>query len=148
MLETGDPSLAEEIAQDTLTALVQRWRRYGPPDSSAAFVFAIARRRLARAAVRRRLWRPLEDAFGHHDGRPNPEQATAGLEERDRVVRALSRLRHPDRQMLLLAVVWGMNLEQAAQMLGISLSAAKMRSLRARQRLRELLEEGNGHGHR
>jgi hypothetical protein len=33
-LETGDPSLAEEIAQDTLTALVHRWRTHGPPADS------------------------------------------------------------------------------------------------------------------
>jgi len=144
-LETGDRSLAEEIAQDALSALVQRWRRYGPPDSPAAFVFAIARRRSARAMVRRRLWRPLEEAFGHRDGRANPEQAALRSDERARVARALSRLRPPDRQVLLLLTVWELPMEQAASTLRISLSAAKMRALRARQRLRELLEEGNEH---
>jgi DNA-directed RNA polymerase specialized sigma24 family protein len=36
-------------------------------------------------------------------------------------------------------------MEDAARTLGVSLSAAKMRAMRARQRLRELLEEGNEH---
>jgi RNA polymerase sigma factor (sigma-70 family) len=145
-LETGDASLAEEIAQDSLTALVQRWRRHGPPDSPPAFVFAIARRRSARAMVRQKLWRPLEEAFGRRDGHASPEQAAVKSAERAHVARALSRLRRSDRQVLLLLTVWDLGMEQAANTLGISLSAAKMRALRARQRLRELLEEGNGHG--
>jgi RNA polymerase sigma factor (sigma-70 family) len=138
-LETGDAGLAEEIAQDTLTALVQRWRRHGPPDSPAAFVFAIARRRSARAAVRRRLWRPLEEVFGLGDGRPNPEQAVVQSAERARVALALTRLRPTDRHVLLLLTVCDLGMEDTARTLGISLSAAKMRAMRARNRLRELL---------
>lgn len=147
-LETGDAGLAEEISQDTLTALVQRWRRHGPPDSPAAFVFAIARRRSARAMVRRRLWRPLGEVFGLRDGRPNPEQAALRLGERARVAQALARLRPADRQVLLLFTVWDLGMEDVARTLDVSLSAAKMRAMRARQRLRALLEEGNGNGQR
>jgi RNA polymerase sigma factor (sigma-70 family) len=145
-LETGDPSLAEEIAQDSLTALVQRWRKLGPPDSPAAFVFVIARRKSARAMVRQKLWRPLEEALGRGDGRATPEQAAVRSDERARVAQALARLRATDRQVLLLLTVWDLSMDDTAGALGISLSAAKMRALRARQRLRELLEEGNGHG--
>ena len=148
LLETGDASLAEDIAQDSLTALVQRWRRYGPPDSPAAFVFAIARRRSARAMVRRRLVRPLEEILGLGDGHPTPEEAAVMSSERARLVRALSRLRPADRRQLLLVTVWDQGMEDAARMLGISVSAAKMRTLRARQRLRALLEEEDNHGQR
>jgi len=145
-LETGDRSLAEEIAQDTLAALVQRWRKYGSPESPAGFVFAIARRRCARAMVRRRIWRPLEEVFGLRDGRASPEQEAVRAAEQARVTRALSRLRAADREVLLLLTVWDLGMEEAARTLGISLSAAKMRALRARQRLRSLLEEGHGNG--
>jgi RNA polymerase sigma factor (sigma-70 family) len=148
ILETGDPALAEEISQDTLTALVQRWRRHGPPESPAAFVFAIARRRSARAAVRRRLWLPLDAAMSVFDRRANPEQGAVRAGERARVVRALARLRPADRQVLLLLTVGDVGTEEAAGVLGISLSAVKMRALRARQRLREVLEAGNGTGQR
>jgi RNA polymerase sigma factor (sigma-70 family) len=141
-LETGDAGLAEEISQDTLTALVQRWRRHGPPDSPAAFVFAIARRRSARAVVRRRLWRPLEEVFGLRDGRPDPEQAVVQSDERARVALALTRLKPTDRQVLLLLTVWELGMEETARSLGISLSAAKMRAMRARHRLGEHLRLG------
>lgn len=46
---TGNRALAEDLAQDALIALVQTWRRHGPPDSPDAFVFAIAKRRAGRA---------------------------------------------------------------------------------------------------
>src|SRR5262245_12429403 len=42
---------AEDIAQDALVALVRRWRQQGPPDSSEAYVFAIARRRVLRVTI-------------------------------------------------------------------------------------------------
>lgn len=70
---TGDPGLGEEIAQETLTALVQRWRRLGPPDSPEAFVFAIARRRAGRAVLKRRLLLPLSAVAHHADSTRNPE---------------------------------------------------------------------------
>jgi RNA polymerase sigma factor (sigma-70 family) len=148
MLETGDAALAEEISQDTLTALVQRWRRYGPPDSPAAFVFAIARRRSARAVVRRRLWLPLEFALAVLDRRADPEQRAIRMSERYLLVQALARLGRADRQVLLLLAVGEIGVEEAAGLLGISMSAVKMRALRARRRLRELLEAGNGTGQR
>ena len=64
---TGDRSLAEEVAQDALAALVGRWRRRGPPQEPAAFVIAAARRRAARRMARNRvekLLTPLDAAAG------------------------------------------------------------------------------------
>ena len=147
-LETGDAALAEEMAQETLTALVQRWRRHGPPDSPAAFVFAIARRRCARAVVRRRLLVPLELVLDRRDHRSNPEQETVKRAERRLVGECLARLRATDRQVLLLLTVGEVGMEDAARLLGISVSAVKMRAMRARHRLRELLEARNGTGAR
>ena len=54
----GDRSLAEDVAQESLTALVRAWRNGGPPESAEGFVFAIARRRVGRVIWRRRLWLP------------------------------------------------------------------------------------------
>jgi len=50
--------------------------------------------------------------------------------------------------VLLLVNVGGLGLEEAGRLLGISLSATKMRASRARQRLREALENGHGTGQR
>lgn len=147
---TGEAEVAEEVAQDALAALVQRWRLHGPPESPEAFVFAVARRRAFRVAVRRRLLLPLGAAS---DGRAEAVQAAArpGLEERAvarddlaQTLAALRRLPGRDREALLLAVAGELATGEAARVLGISPSAFKMRLHRARKRLVELLEDRDG----
>lgn len=141
---TRQPSLAEEIAQESLSALVDRWRRHGPPDSPEAFVFAVAKRRAARVLLRRRLWLPLRLLDGRTDGSPDPEQRAMERSERDRLLRAIDSLPARVREALLLVVVADLPTREAARVLGISESAVKMRMLRARSRLSSLLEAENG----
>jgi RNA polymerase sigma factor (sigma-70 family) len=141
---THDPSLAEEIAQDSLVALVQRWRGSGPPTSPEAFVFAIARRRAGRVLRRRRLWLPLQLLAGARDRAPDPEATAVSRAECTILNRALDRLGSRDREVLLMTAAGGLKTSEAARALGISESALKMRTMRARQRLNALLENGNG----
>ncbi len=143
ILRTGDAAVAEDIAQEALAALVQRWRRHGEPRSPEGFVFAVARRRAARALLKRRLWLPLDYLLGRHDASPDPEARLVEHEARRRIIGALSRLARVDRELILLVVVAGLTTADAAQALGISVSAVKMRTLRARRRLRDLLENGD-----
>lgn len=137
----GDTSLAEEVAQDSLAALVRRCRNGGPPDSAEAFVFAIARRRLGRAAWRRRLWAPLEHAFGAQDPAATPEASVIAQAEKDLVRSMLARLGRRDREAILMVALGELSMKEAAAALGLSLSAVKMRISRARARLRSLLED-------
>jgi RNA polymerase sigma-70 factor (ECF subfamily) len=140
----GDASLAEEIAQESLSALVRCWRNGGPPESAEAFVFAVARRRLGRAVWRRRLWVPIEQAVGFRDGRPSPESRAVARSEEARVRSALAALPRPDREAILLVATGELGMSEAASVLGVSVSAVKMRVHRARTRLAALLEEGHG----
>lgn len=147
---TGAPEVAEEVAQDALAALVGRWRRRGPPESPEAFVFAVARRRAFRAAVRRRLLLPVAALTDGHfrSARAVSEPASPpGMEERieardelARTLAALRRLASRDREALLLVAAGGLGTAEAARVLGVSPSAFKMRVHRARRRLTELLE--------
>jgi len=141
---TKDPSLAEEIAQESLAALVQRWRRHGAPDSPQAFVFAIARRRAARAIWGRRLLLPLQLLSGRRDRAPDPEAAALGRLDCANLIQALQRLPALDRDAILMVAVGDVSTIEAARILGISESAIKMRTLRARRRLRALMEDENG----
>jgi RNA polymerase sigma-70 factor (ECF subfamily) len=143
--QTGDAALAEEAAQEALTALVQRWRRQGPPESPAAFVFAIARRRAFRLSLKRRLFEPLQSLFDRHSPEPSPEDQAVSRADFSRLLKALRRLKPGDREALLLVGVEEMNLHRGAEVLGVSLSAIKMRVHRARKRLVKILEESNGH---
>jgi RNA polymerase sigma-70 factor (ECF subfamily) len=138
---TGDAALAEEVAQEALTALVQRWRRHGPPECPAAFAFAVARRRAFRLRLKRRLLEPLQTLFDWHSPEPSPEEQAVSRAAGRRLLAALRRLAPGDREALLLVGVEGLELSRGAEILGVSLSAIKMRVHRARKRLVLLLKE-------
>jgi RNA polymerase sigma-70 factor, ECF subfamily len=142
---TGDAALAEEVAQDALAALVQRWRRHGAPECPAAFAFAVARRRAGRLSLRRRLLEPLHALLDGRSPLPDPEERAMLRTDLGRTLAALRRLPGRDREALLLVGAGDLGPTEGARVLGISVSALKMRVHRARQRLRELLEERDGH---
>ncbi len=137
---TGDPAVAEDVAQEALAALVSRWRRRGPPDAADAFVFSIARRRAGRALARRRLLAPLKFLRNGHSADPQPDVRAAQRQRLERTLSALSRLSPKDRQALQLVVVGGLPVRQAAHLLDTSEGALKMRIHRARKRLTQMLE--------
>jgi RNA polymerase sigma-70 factor, ECF subfamily len=139
----GDASLAEEIAQECLAALVRHWRHAGPPESADAFVFSIARRRAGRAVLRRRLWLPLEHATEARSESPSPEARAVARAEQLRVRKSLGRLSKRDREAILMVAVGGLTMADAASAIGIGVSAVKMRVSRARARLAQLLEDGH-----
>lgn len=142
----GTGALAEEAAQDALAALVDRWRRLGPPDSPEAFAFAVLRRRLARARVRHALSHPLEILTGAaaRDERADPERRTEARSRLRKARDAVQDLPSRLRDALLLVAVGELDTRSAAAVLGISESALKMRVSRARAQLRERLEHDRG----
>jgi RNA polymerase sigma factor (sigma-70 family) len=145
MARTRDRCLAEEIAQESLAALIMHLNRHGAPESAQAFLFGVARRRAARAMFRRRLWLPLRLLAGSRDNGPNPEEAALRRSECTTLVRAIAQLPARDRETLLIVAVGDLKISEAARVLGISESALKMRMLRARQRLHALMGDGNEH---
>jgi len=140
---THDRNLAEEVAQESLAALVHRCHMHTAPECPQAFVFAIARRRATRAVLRQRLWVPLRFLAERRDQAPDPEAKALEKSESAVLARALERLPVHDREALLLVNLGGLKIPEAAQALGISESALKMRMLRGRKRLRALLEDGH-----
>lgn len=153
--KTGDAGLAEDVAQDALAALVQRWRRHGPPECPAAFAFAVARRRAGRLNFQRRLLEPLHvlldgnsgsvsGSVSGHSPLPGPEERATLRTDLGRTLAALRRLSGLDREALLLVGVADLGPTEGARVLGISVSALKMRVHRARKRLLQLLEENDG----
>lgn len=137
---TRDRSLAEEAAQEALTALVQRWRRFGPPECPEAFAFAIARRRSIRRRLKQSLLAPLSILFERRSPQRNPEDRAADRADLARVRSALAALPGRDRAAILVVAVAELPLAEGARSLGISVSALKMRLHRARRRLAQALE--------
>ena len=100
---TGCRSTGQDIAQEALAALVLRWRRFGPPESPEAFVFAVARRRAGRAIKRRALLKPLDFILAAQAS----DTGVGSYERRaelQMVIRTMKRLRGADREVLLLRI--------------------------------------------
>jgi RNA polymerase sigma-70 factor (ECF subfamily) len=143
----GDRHAGDDVAQDALTALVRHWRARGAPDSPAAFVFTIARRRAIRSAVRRRLFAPLETLAFAPGPEPSPERVAIDRDGHRRLRAALARLPSRDRDTLLLVTVGGVSTADAAKVLGVTASAVKMRTSRARERLAAWIGETDEPAH-
>lgn len=131
-LLTGDVHLAEDLLQETLARVAQRWRRLDrthPPGGYAVTVM----HRLHIDAWRRRRVRPNEVLTDHH-----PELGTAGPDvERRLVLRdALARLTPRQRAMLSLRFYEDLTERQTADVLGCSVSTVKTTTREALARIR------------
>lgn len=132
---THCPFLAEETAQDALTALVQRCARDDPPENPEAFVFTIARRRLRRRRWWQRARLPLDAAREATATDADPELRSVQRDDARRLMAAVGRLQPAEREALMLIAVHGLDAASGARRLGITASAFRMRTHRARRRL-------------
>jgi RNA polymerase sigma-70 factor (ECF subfamily) len=154
-----DPS---DVVQDTLADAARRLPNYlrDRPMPFYAWLFRLAADRLARthrdhvvSSVRGigreqridRLVRGGPDAPRGverlADSAPTPGHRMVREERRILLARAIDRMEQADREILGMRYVDRLAFEEIAAVLDIGLSAAKMRHLRALERLRPLLEE-------
>ena len=129
-LLTGDAFEAEELAQETLTRVLERWERVQTMESPAGYTYRTAlnlnRKRVRRAAVRaRRVFASI----------PAEDHSTAVGDQHD-VHRALAKLSPTQREALILIDWLEMDTEQAGRVLGIEPGSVRVRLHRARATLR------------
>jgi len=129
-LVAGDPSEADELAQEALVRVFERWDRVRLMDSPTGYLYRIAlnlnRSRLRRLASRMRHPLSLSEE-------PDP---SAGVEARDEVRRRLAALPRGQREAVVLIEWLGMGAEQAGAILGIEASTVRVQLSRARSALR------------
>jgi RNA polymerase sigma-70 factor (sigma-E family) len=133
-LLTGDVHLAEDLLQDTLVRVADRWRRVsrsGEPDAYARRVM----HNLAIDAWRRRRVRPREVMGDRH-----PELGQHGPDVERRIVlrEALARLTPKQRAVVSLRFYEDLTEVQAAAVLGCSPNTVKSQTRQALERLRVL----------
>jgi RNA polymerase sigma factor (sigma-70 family) len=133
-LITGDAFEAEELAQDSMVRMLERWDRVAGLGSPTGYLYRTAmnlhRNALRRLAVRRRI-RPqtTEDAGGH-----------SATDDRDELDRLLASLPRGQRAALVLVEWFGMSTDEAGSVLGISGTAVRVRLSRAKAALRQTSE--------
>jgi len=132
----GDRAQAEEVAQDVF---VKAYRHVGrlPADANyRAWLYRVATNAATDKLRRRKLiqWVPLLDT----DRSPSESQSTEGsVIVREDVRQALDALSLKYRAPLVLFTVEGYSTKEIAEMLGISVSATKVRLHRAREMFRQ-----------
>src|SRR5262245_59781662 len=132
-LMTGSRHEAEEITQEALVRVLERWDRVRRLDDPTGYLFVTAmnvfRRRMRRAsiALRRSMGvAPSEDAFG-------------SVEDREMVLGALAQLPQDQRAALVVTALLGYSSQEAGTMLGARPSTVRARATRARTALRDLI---------
>jgi RNA polymerase sigma-70 factor (ECF subfamily) len=135
ILLVGDALEAEEIAQETMTRVLERWDRVGGMDSPAGYAYRTAlnlqRKRIRRLAVR------AKRRFA------SVPVADIGAEASDRqdVHRALQELPDGLRTALILVDWLDMDTEEAGRVLDLKPASVRVRLHRARSALRDALGE-------
>jgi RNA polymerase sigma-70 factor, ECF subfamily len=137
---TASPDLAEEALQDTFVAAWRGAGGYHGTGEVPAWLWGIARRRLASLARRRgRGALSLEAAADPADPAAGPEEAAVGQDASARVRRALAGLPAEQRAAITAVVYQGMSIEQAARAAAVPEGTVKSRLHRARLHLRKEL---------
>jgi RNA polymerase sigma-70 factor (ECF subfamily) len=138
-------SHAEDIAQETF---LRAWKNLGDYRPEVAefstWLFTIARNlalhELSRAASRHEM-ATADELPEMICERPQPPEALANAQQRDRLQTALRKLPLADRSALALAYIHELDLAAVARIEGCSTGAVKVRLHRAREKLRQLLEK-------
>jgi RNA polymerase sigma-70 factor (ECF subfamily) len=139
----AEPSLAEEVAQDTFLAL---WRRPGSfdPDrgSLKSFLLGVARNKAIDLVRREEALKRAKDSLESEMGTaPASSSFTEELDERGAVFQALSRLTDVQRESIVLAYFGGRTYREVASELDIPEGTAKTRLRDGLGKLKAVLEE-------
>ena len=143
------PSSVEDALQDAYVAVWRSAESYRGEASAKSWLYGIARRRAART-WRRRAGEPMAMVPLHELGAQagwgrDPESLTQAHEDADRVHHGLDLLSEHDREVVVLCDLEGLSGPEAADVLGITPNATRVRLHRARLRLMAVLQE-EAHG--
>ena len=138
----NDPHVADDITQDVMLKVQTQLDALPPEDKLPAWVFAVARN----AVIDHYRARAVRDHADIDDVEPvaddsGVEQQAALRELTPCLLRMVEQLPEPYREALKLADFEGLGQQEVADRAGISLSGAKSRVQRARQMLREMVED-------
>jgi RNA polymerase sigma factor (sigma-70 family) len=134
-LATGNRHEAEDLAQDAMARVLERWDRVRSVEDPIGYMFRVALNR--RRSLLRRLTVAVSKAPGTQ--RETSDDPTTAVDERDAIRRALAELPPSQREALILSDWLGMTDDQAGKALRISAGAVRTRLHRARAAMRQAL---------
>lgn len=134
-LLTGSTAEADELTQEAMVRVYERWERVRQMDSPQGYLF-----RTALNLHRSRLRWVASKARQIVQATTSPDPAEV-VESRDSLSRALASLPTGQRETLVLVEWLGMGQEEAATVLGIKPGSVRARLSRAKADLRRKLED-------
>jgi RNA polymerase sigma factor (sigma-70 family) len=148
VLITGVAADAEEAAQDGFVKAYRALDRFRPGAPFRPWLLEIvsneARNRRRSAARRATLELKVAEGVRHVGAAPSPEAAAEAAEERESLLRAVSRLGEDDRNVVACRYFLDMSTLETAAVLGCPEGTVKSRLSRALDRLRLGLEAVHG----
>lgn len=130
----------DDLVQDVLLKAWQARSSFRGEATLSTWLTRIAMTTTASHVRRRGIARRLFGWLGHDVAAPAANDGAAAADESALLV-ALARLRHDDREVLVLRYLENRAIAELADLLGCSRNAVDARLTRARHRLRELLPE-------
>ena len=136
-LTGGEPSVADDLVQDTMVNALQAHEQYQPGTNLEAWLFTILRNRHRSLRTRRHVTAEIgtDDLEALATVPPAQEHRLEVIAFR----RAFARLPGSQREMLVLVTVRGLSYEAAAAICGCEVGTAKSRVHRGRVALRAML---------
>lgn len=144
---TGDPTLAEDLVQDTMLKAYRSWRQYRPGTNARGWLLTILRNTFINNYRRRRLepvatanleaiephaiYRSVEDS--------DPEGTFFSRIVDEKVLEAIDALPPDFREVLVLSDMEGLSYAEIAGTLDLPIGTVKSRLFRARRQLQAVL---------
>jgi RNA polymerase sigma-70 factor (ECF subfamily) len=145
----GSPELAHDLVQETFLRMHRARGSFVPGSAVIPWAYAIARNCFLSHArsVKSRAARSSVDITDHEVAAgldSNAEEAAAVRQSAELVERTLAQMSVTNREAFVLIRFEGQSIAEAAQILGASEGAVKLRAFRAYEMLRAALDAENG----
>jgi RNA polymerase sigma-70 factor (ECF subfamily) len=143
MRQGADPTLAEDLAQETLLTVWRKAQLYSDEKGSATtWIFTIARNLRIDRLRREVAWQPLpENRDEEASDAPDPEEQVTERERRDKVRAVLATLPADQSEVVMLSYVEGLSHSEIAERLGLPLGTVKSRMRLSYQKVKEAVED-------
>ena len=143
--KVGDPSSADDLTQDTFLRVERALTKGAEPEHFRGWIFQIARNAIIDWTKERRRFVELEEEEMIGESVSPKETESIDSEFRQGLfayaAKVIEGMPAEDREALTLTELDGFTREELANHLGISVSAAKSRVVRARAKLRKAIED-------
>ncbi len=139
MRMTGDYDLAKDIMQESFTRILEHYSR---KPKSVSLLYKIARNTLLDSLrkKRRECQTDLNEEDEYQTG--NQEQAFLIREDYQRVLSAMRRIDHSERDLLSLVISGDFSYKEIASLTGMSEANIKVKVHRIRMKLKDILNHG------